>query len=192
MFQNKVRCYNCKGKHHTSLCSAGNYSDPSQTIDKEAQPFRVRTPALNPQASSWIGSNISSGERVALQTALAKVNGKKEWKVRVLFDSGSQKSFISAKVVGKLGLMPVRKEQLGIKAFGRNEAEMKERDVYQISIDPLLQGKSVVIEVYAVDEISTVGNIHVERVRRGYPYLKNIYSYVGIQLRKSGLVWRTF
>ena len=39
----------------------------------------------------------------------------------------------------------------------------------------MFQRKSVVIEVCAVEEISKVGNIHVERVKKGYPHLENIY-----------------
>ena len=52
----------------------------------------------------------------------------------MLYDTGSQKTFITAKAVGRFGLRPVRKEKIGIKAFGRNEAEVEMRDVVELSL----------------------------------------------------------
>lgn len=65
---------------------------------------------------------------MALQTALAKVTGgvTKESKVRVLFDSGSNLSFVTARAVEKLGLRPVRREKLETKVFGSDEVEVQE------------------------------------------------------------------
>ena len=83
----------------------------------------------NPEADSSVGSASSSsascGEQVALQTALARVEGKEKSRVRVLYDSGSQKTFISAKFVNKLDLKPLREEMLAIKKFGESEPEIK-------------------------------------------------------------------
>ena len=61
---------------------------------------------------------------MALQTALAVVNGNSESRLRELFDTGSHKSFITAKAVGKLELRPVRRQCLGIRAFGSKEANV--------------------------------------------------------------------
>ncbi len=57
--------------------------------------------------------------------------------MRVLFDTGSQKTFISKKAARQLDVRHVRSEELGIKAFGRSEAEVEMRDVYKFSVDPL-------------------------------------------------------
>ena len=48
--------------------------------------------------------------------------------VRVLFDTGSNKSFITAEADSKIGLCPVRKEKLSVMTFGSTDAEVKTRD----------------------------------------------------------------
>ena len=154
----------CKGKHHVSICSSFPHRDNS----KDAQP---NASTLDPNASACVG-NTGSERSVALQTALAKVNDKEEGKVRVLFDSGSQESFITVKAVERLGLQAVRRERLGTKAFGRSEAEMEMRDVIQFS----LHGKKKVrIEAFVLQDIADIPNIHVDCIKRDYPHLTNIF-----------------
>ena len=68
------------------------------------------------------------GAKVAPQTTLAYVNGVK---MRVLFDTGSQKTFISKKAARKLSVMPMRSEKLDIKALGISEADSEEIIYYQ-------------------------------------------------------------
>ena len=62
-----------------------------------------------------------------MQTALANVNDNEEGNLRVLFDSGSHRSFISAKTV----------EKLGIKAFGSKVAEECKRDLEELYLVPV-------------------------------------------------------
>eukprot|EP00795_Rhopilema_esculentum_P017366 gene17366-biopygen6317 len=92
-------------------------------------------PSLDPNATSWVGNTAGSGEKVALQTALANVNARKECRVRVLFDNGSQKTFITAEAVAKLGLEPIRVERLGIKAFGKTIGIRPTDEVHEGLID---------------------------------------------------------
>ena len=106
------KCSRCKGKQHVSICTN---AQPRQEI-LGAEPEHDNATQLNASAASWVGST-GSGERVALQIALAKVNEKEECKVRVLFDTGSHKSFVTTEAVHTLSLRPVRKENLGIRAF---------------------------------------------------------------------------
>lgn len=46
----------------------------------------MRTKSLNPKATAWVVSAGSSEGKVALQIALAVINGMKDCRVRVLFD----------------------------------------------------------------------------------------------------------
>ena len=165
--RSRINCKLCKGKHHISICSSFPHRDNS----KDAQP---NASTLDPNASAYVG-NTGSERSVALQTALAKVNDKEEGKVRVLFDSGSQKSFITVKAVKRLGLQAVRRERLGIKAFGRSEAEIEMRDVIQFSLGPLHGKKKVRIEAFVVQDIADIPNIHVECIKKDYPHLTNIF-----------------
>ena len=130
---------------------------------------------MNPSAPSWVGNTDSSEGKVALQTALAVVNGKKESRVRVLFDTGSHKSFITSEAVGKLGLKPVRREELGIKVFGSKEAVNEMRDVVEFSLSALNDISGVTIEAFVVKDISSIPNVHVDRVKRDFLHLNNVW-----------------
>ena len=60
---------------------------------------------------------------ILLQTVIASVSTVQQphpvVNMRVLFDSGSQRSYISERVRGKLNLLAKRKEKLLIKTFGQ-------------------------------------------------------------------------
>ena len=46
--------------------------------------------------------------------------------MHILFDSGSQRSYISERAKEKLGLFPKRKEKLLIKTFGQEDEDVRE------------------------------------------------------------------
>ena len=163
--RSKLQCLQCKAKHHVSICS----SMPFKPENKD-----VPANKLSPNAPALVGS-MCSGDSVALQTALAKVNDYKVCNVRVLFDYGSHRSFISAKAVENLGLRPVRRENLSIKAFGCRETDDSMKDVVEFYLLPLMGEKRVKVSCYVVDNITSIANIHVEKVKKLYPHLHMIY-----------------
>jgi len=168
--RSKAKCFQCKARHHVSLCDCAKppREEHRDAHDKEA----LRK--SNASAPSWVGSTCS-GDSVALQTALGSVNDKREGKVRVLFDSGSHRSFITAKAVKALGLRPVRRETLVINAFGCRESEEKERDVVEFTLMPVKGGKNVKIACIVVNSIASISNIHVEKVKKSYEHLQMIW-----------------
>ena len=109
--KSKIKCSFCTGKHHAAICSN---KLPKEVVKGEQ--------LLNLEASSWVGS-ACSGNAVALQTALASVEGKDGRSVREVFDYRSQKSVISAGAVEHLGLVPVSRETLTIQSFGSGQPE---------------------------------------------------------------------
>ena len=77
--------------------------------------------------------------KVLLQTARTQayaVNGEKV-PVRVLFDSGSQKSYITNQLKARLGLTPIKKELLNLNVFGSVTTRKQSYDVVKVK----LQGK---------------------------------------------------
>ena len=101
---------------------------------------------------------------------------EREKKVRVLFDSGSKKTFITAKAVIRLGLEPERSEELRINTFGSREPDMAVRRVFRLSLSPIFEGIPVEVEAEAfeVNEIASVANIHVEQIKHNYAHLSNM------------------
>ena len=166
-------CKHCRGKHHTSICDKHKQKGVGTNVNKEsaAQP---NSATLNPQAATWVGSTYC-GERVALQTALGKVEGDRECLVRVLFDSGSHQSFIAARAVGKIGLQPVRQESLSVKTFGASEAETRLRDVVDIELFPVKGQQSAKVQCYVVEEIANIPNERIDIVKKNFDHLKQIY-----------------
>ena len=173
--RSRASCKHCNGKHHFLLCQ--DKTPPS----KAPQPSDA-TPSLNPNTASCTSllgldsakSRAGTHERVALQTAIAAVEGKVGSRVRVMFDSGSQKTFVTESVVKSLGLKVLREEELGVKTFGSREAEIEMRMVYAIPLVPVNGGKSITIEAFSVNEISTIANQHVEDIKNVYSHLTDI------------------
>ena len=95
--------------------------------------------------------------------------------MRVLFDTGSHKSFITAKAAASLGLEPMKKESLSIRAFGSSETDNKMRDVVQFYVTFLQEGERITIECVVVDEITDIVNEHTDLIKKQYPYLHNLW-----------------
>ena len=178
--RSKSVCRNCKNKHHVALCNQTQvFRDKAQALDYK-EPKEASSVLLNPAAAPFVGQNSASDanlrQRVALQTAIARVNGVMGKNVRVLFDSGSQRTFVTVKAARRLGIEPVRKEEMRIKAFGVKEAEVKEREVYRFSLSPVFRSTSnVFVEAVGVVDISSIANQRVERIKKNYVHLRNVY-----------------
>ena len=89
--KSRVNCSVCKGRHHVAICSNRSIDNVTSVKRDSLAQATSSVPSLDPNATSWVGNTAGSGEKVALQTALANVNARKECRVRVLFDNGSQK-----------------------------------------------------------------------------------------------------
>ena len=82
------------------ICQAAN---KSRQVSAKNTPASVGSTQLYPSVTSWVG-NTGSGTKVALQTDFANVSVLRGGEVRVLFDTGSHRSFITAKAVEHLEL----------------------------------------------------------------------------------------
>lgn len=160
-----VKCKICKGFHNTCLCDRDGKSQQPQGGDS-GQP----TITSNPN-SMLVGTE----SRIALQTAQALIKGRVQGRVRVLFDSGSHKSFITVKAASDYGLEVVRKEWVSINTFGHKAKETGLREVIQFDIMPLQANRALRLEAYVVPEISNITNEHVEVVKNDYPHLRDLW-----------------
>ena len=128
-------CRRCNGRHHQSICTASktppHSHKPPQRTSNESQDQETSDsagPSNQTQGSTQDTSGVNttttvSKERrsVLLQTAITTVqssNGSKSVTARLLFDSGSQRSYITSSLKAKLGLVPVKRETLNLNTFG--------------------------------------------------------------------------
>ena len=146
-----------------------NLSDPEEEKHPHVE-NETSTNVVNTPASMILGSK----NRIALQTAQALVKGQNNNRIRVLFDSGSHKSFVTAKVARAYDLS-VRKRWLSISTFGQKTTESGLHDVVLMDPIPVRGARNLTLEAYVVLEISRISNKHVEVVKKDFSHLPNLW-----------------
>lgn len=169
----KGRCPHCSGRHHGSICSpkinpedkskepgggsalaakskeSGGGSTSAAThltvgLNPEAEPFKPPT-----STALWTNGNHA----VLLQTAQAKVcnpEDKQHWRnIRIVLDSGSQRSYVTNKVREGLGLCTVRTQAMAITTFGSKGGQECQCDVVRIAVHTS-DGGLVDLHIYVV------------------------------------------
>ena len=164
-------CSACGGLHHVSICERG------RCVKKEGNEYEESRGAEERETVNVSPSNLHVGtkSRVALQTAQGILKGERTKRVRVLFDSGSQKSFVTSRAMNEAKLRVVRDEWLEINTFGGAMKEGKMRKVVDLEIDSIKGGHSVRIEALVVPQISHVRNEHLELVKGEYSHLRELW-----------------
>ena len=101
-------CYHCERNHHSSVCKAFKKNSQKDNSAEDTQ------------------SNLAgSSNTVLLQTAKAKIENTEKSKLRegrILFDSGSQLSYVTPKLSEKLKLKTIGKKELCIQTFGNKKS----------------------------------------------------------------------
>ena len=151
------RCNKCnKGRHHVSIC------EPTKQ---------------NPEEVTHTGY-VSSCQGILLQTAVANVScpGSSSFtSTRILFDSGSQRSYVSEELAKELQLKPVRQEKVVIKTFGKNESQVQLLDVVQVKIQHKLRNSFTYVEALCVPTVcSNLTQQKIEFAKQNYKHIANL------------------
>ena len=84
---------------------------------------------------------VNSNTSVLLQTAIGEVSSVNQLHtgltMRILFDSGSQRSYMTERARNKLNLSAVKSQKLLIKTFGQENEQLKECDVVEFCVKGL-------------------------------------------------------
>ena len=98
--------------------------------------------------------DLDSNTSILLQTAIAQVSRVHQLhpvvNMCILFDSGSQRSYISERAKAKLNLPPKRKQKLLIKMFGQENEQLKECDLVEFCVGELSESSKVQMTALAV------------------------------------------
>ena len=147
------RCFVClKPDHQSTSC---NKNCRGQTAPKPSDSFvpsnqnshETRNSALvsidteNPQPleTTTTASSATKGT-VLLQTASViarNEDGSKSIRVKILFDSGSQRSYVTDSLKSRLGLRSKETETLHLNTFGEKKFRKQKCDVVTLSLDDL-------------------------------------------------------
>ena len=152
------RCQQCSGRHHTSICGRPESSPRGGSPRFQS---RNESAALNPSATPFTGTPTSStaccctGKTIAvlMQTAQATVfdpaNPGRRKKVAVLFDSGSQHSYVTTEVKDFLDLKGKGRRLMSIMTFGATKKEPLPCEQVEIGICGL-RGPGQVLAAFTV------------------------------------------
>ena len=125
----KGKCFKCKGKHNISICTGQSKKAETNTQGTQIQNVTSGTQTDDTTACLAGGEHNS----VLLQTAKANIvnerNGRQSV-VQILFDSGSQLSYVTPAAQSKLELEIAGKQEMCIKTFGGARAVKNLEFVY--------------------------------------------------------------
>ena len=140
-------CRRCRGNHHQSICRQTAPKPPDSSASSNQNSHETRNSTLvsldaeNPQPleTTTTASSATKGT-VLLQTASAiakNEDGSKSIRVKVLFDSGSQRSYVTDSLKSRLGLKSKETETLHLNTFGEKNFRKQKCDVVTLLLDDL-------------------------------------------------------
>ncbi|XP_068757594.1 uncharacterized protein [Montipora capricornis] len=154
----KRRCMKCKQKHHTSLCHGQTQNPPKDTASnpstskieqtkanthdepkethKEKKTHSVNTHVRTTHVGTTQLLDLQQNQILmhsARTTAIGQ--GFQCPQARILFDTGSQRTFITENMRNRLNLKTIRKELLDVTTFGDIKTTRRNYDVVSPNLD---------------------------------------------------------
>ena len=180
----RFKCLSCKGRHHIAICpemlqsKANTSSNPSPASNSSHN-----ASALNPNAQDYQPASTHtmwtySGKHVQLQTARATAFNpnyrSKTCSVRIVMDTGSQRSYITDRVGEMLALASVREQCMTIMTFGASEGTTCVCGCVEVGIK-LRKGCSQLLTIFTVPTICEPLTPHsLASCREVYPHLRGL------------------
>ena len=134
-------CVKCKGRHHVSLCPSSNTEDkPPQPAPDLSQVPQSSPHGQSSNPKSITNMYVSSQTPVLLQTAKVFLHNhhnedKPRIAVRLVMDSGSQRTFLTNRARRALKLNSLTAESLSIKTFGTATDTDSECEVVEFGLE---------------------------------------------------------
>ena len=125
--------------------------------------------------------SVDSKTSILLQTCIAlasnptSVQPQKKHFVRIILDSGSQKTYITQQLKETLGLKPLARERLCIKTFGSDYDNLKTVDVVNLCLKNVNKDVTMTITAHVVPMICSPLNYQaVQFAKKNHDHLKDI------------------
>lgn len=143
--KSKGRCPHCRGRHHGSICSQNLTSGDMRLKEPEGSQATTTNLAvgLNPAATPFQPPTstalwTSGNQAILLQTAQAGVfnpnDVQRSKNVRIVLDSGSQRSYITEQLKMDLSLQPNGEQSMSIMTFGASDKALRRCEIVDICI----------------------------------------------------------
>ena len=177
--QSRIKCLNCKGRHHVAICSAvtrpkieepkaGTESDKTSELNPQARAYRPKT------SNMW----TYTGRQVLLQTAQTTAFNPDcpsiSTRVRVVMDTGSQMSYIADAARQQLALTAAGERSLSLMTFGATQGSDRSCEYVSVGLR-LRNGKDVIVTLFSVPTICEPLTSHpLVDCRETYPHLTGL------------------
>ncbi|UYV79284.1 hypothetical protein LAZ67_17001905, partial [Cordylochernes scorpioides] len=154
-----VRCKHCQGPHFEIMCRGTSHSQENLNwrSDNRSHNSLAEQNEGNSEPVTAMANQVCTNN-ISLMTLIVKIKGPKRSKmVRVLLDSGSQKSYIRRSLAKELDLPKVGEVKLNKFLFGGQTTGEKAHSIFYFQLDNVDEGKAFKME--ALEETIICGNI---------------------------------
>ncbi|KAL5494489.1 hypothetical protein EMCRGX_G015831 [Ephydatia muelleri] len=183
--RSSLKCLTCGKRHHVTICGASSSkgaSNPPLPKQQQSTPSpstpQPQTQKATPTSRSVLSMFVDVRTPVLLQTAKVVVCKPDVPAVtqttRMIFDTGSQRSYVVARLRNTLQLPTERTETLIVKTFGSSSGQPQLCDVVNLSMKTR-NGANVVIPLLTVPVIcEPLSGQPISLAARRYPYLSTL------------------
>ena len=142
-------CHLCHKKHHQSICNSLSCQAEPFTLSSSSSTQSI-VPSQDVNSLVTTTSANNDGRTVLLQTARAiatNTNTNSTTRVRILFDCGSQRSYVTERVCAKLRLNPIPTEKLQVNRFGGEYFKTKQCKLVRFDLHKPGSSERVILTV---------------------------------------------
>ncbi|UYV82752.1 hypothetical protein LAZ67_22000735 [Cordylochernes scorpioides] len=137
--RSECKCFTCKGRHVELMCSR-------RRVEVHEKKTEVKEDNLESPSTSMANQTCSS--EVLLMIVSARVASPRGQRiVRILFDSGSQRSYIRRALIGQLNLERIGQGQIQKALFGGGMTRVEKHGIYRIQLENIRKGNKIGIDV---------------------------------------------
>lgn len=184
------KCRRCDGKHHQSICNRElistspklNSKLTEESLKQESNDHGNSLTENQNSTTTTTATCTRNPSKVLLQTATTFAyshHSTTTIPVRVLLDSGSQRSYVTNHLKKRLGILPDKTEMLNLNTFGEDQFTQRQCDVVNLNLQ-VTQGEDIEISAVCFQKICSPisTKIHLDQ----HPHLK------GLNLADSSLI----
>lgn len=172
-----MKCPNCNGRHHVSICMKSQ-ARSSRNMSAEGNSNPIGPPSPTDTPTTAVMHNVNANMPVLLQTARAHVynvdDPQSTKEVRILLDSGSQRSYVAERIQKTLSLSIESVKTMLIKTFGSDQENRQACGVVHLGM-ALKDGRHLEMSLFTVPMIcEPLSAQPIAHAREGYQHLADL------------------